>query len=87
MAETRKIQIAISGGGLAGVAIARALYQQAHVQVNVYKCAPEFSEKGMAIGMVLRYVFITTTEKRHGNLISLDVQSVNYYRYSRHGSR
>jgi salicylate hydroxylase len=53
MAETRKIQIAVSGGGLAGAAIARALYQQAHVQVDVYECAPEFSEKGMAIGMAI----------------------------------
>lgn len=53
MAETEKIQIAISGGGLAGAAIARALYQQAHVEINVYESAPEFSEKGMAIGMAI----------------------------------
>lgn len=53
MAETRKIQIAVSGGGLAGAAIARALYQQAHIEVNVYESAPEFSEKGMAIGMAI----------------------------------
>jgi salicylate hydroxylase len=53
MAETRKIQIAISGGGLAGAAIARALYQQAHVEINVYESAPEFSEKGMAVGMAI----------------------------------
>jgi salicylate hydroxylase len=49
MAETRKIEIAVSGGGLAGAAIARALYQQPHIQVNVYESAPEFLEKGMAI--------------------------------------
>ncbi|KAH7076915.1 hypothetical protein BKA63DRAFT_510996 [Paraphoma chrysanthemicola] len=53
MAETRKIQIAISGGGLADAAIARALYKQAHVQINVYESAPEFSEKGMAICMAI----------------------------------
>ena len=43
----------MSGGGLAGAAIARALYQQAHIEVNVYESAPEFSEKGMAIGMAI----------------------------------
>ncbi|KAH7082303.1 hypothetical protein FB567DRAFT_630703 [Paraphoma chrysanthemicola] len=53
MAETRKIKIAISGGGLAGAAIARALYKHANVQVDVYESAPEFSEKGMAIGMAV----------------------------------
>jgi salicylate hydroxylase len=53
MTETRKIQVAISGGGLAGAAIARALYKQAHIQVNVYESSPEFSEKGMAIGMAI----------------------------------
>ncbi|CAO2654521.1 Nn.00g112540.m01.CDS01 [Neocucurbitaria sp. VM-36] len=53
MAEPRKIQIAVSGGGLAGAAIARALYQQAHIQVNVYESASEFSKKGMAIGMAI----------------------------------
>jgi salicylate hydroxylase len=53
MAEPRKIRIAISGGGLAGVAIARALYKQDHIQVHVYESALEFSEKGMAIGMAI----------------------------------
>jgi salicylate hydroxylase len=53
MTEARKIQIAISGGGVAGAAIARALHEQAHIEVNVYESAPEFSEKGMAIIMAI----------------------------------
>ncbi|KAH7381500.1 hypothetical protein DE146DRAFT_749137 [Phaeosphaeria sp. MPI-PUGE-AT-0046c] len=32
MLETRKIQVAVSGGGLAGAAIAKALYQKAHMK-------------------------------------------------------
>jgi 2-polyprenyl-6-methoxyphenol hydroxylase-like FAD-dependent oxidoreductase len=53
MAKTPKIQIAIVGGGLAGAAIALALHQQAHVQVNVYESASEFSEKGLGIVMAI----------------------------------
>lgn len=53
MGDTRKIQVAISGGGLAGAAIARALYQHTHIQVDIYESATEFSEKGMAIGMAI----------------------------------
>lgn len=48
MSEPQKLRIAISGGGLAGAAIACALYQQPHIRVDVYESAPEFSEKGMA---------------------------------------
>ena len=53
MPDSRKIRIAISGGGLAGAAIARALYQQRHIELNVYEGAPVFSEKGMAIGLAI----------------------------------
>lgn len=53
MAEPRKIQIAVSGGGVAGAALARALYQQSHIEVDIYESAPEFSEKGMAIGLAI----------------------------------
>ncbi|KAH3946298.1 hypothetical protein HBH53_132260 [Parastagonospora nodorum] len=53
MAEPRKIQIAVSGGGVAGAAIARALCQQSHIEVNIYESAPEFSERGMAIGLAI----------------------------------
>ncbi|KAH7408781.1 hypothetical protein DE146DRAFT_786177 [Phaeosphaeria sp. MPI-PUGE-AT-0046c] len=53
MTESRKIQVAVSGGGLAGAAIALALYKQPHIELNVYESAPEFSEKGMAIGMAI----------------------------------
>jgi salicylate hydroxylase len=53
MTESRKIQVAISGGGLVGAAIALALYKQPYIELNVYESAPEFSEKGLAIGMAI----------------------------------
>ena len=49
--QTRKLRIAISGGGLAGAAIANALFRQPHLDVHVYESAPEFSERGAAIGL------------------------------------
>lgn len=53
MSSSRKIQIAISGGGLAGAAIARALFRQPHLEVHVYESAPEFSERGQAISIAI----------------------------------
>ena len=53
MAESRKIRIAVAGGGVAGAALARALYQHAHIGVDIYESAPEFSERGMAIGLAI----------------------------------
>jgi hypothetical protein len=53
MADTRKIQVAVMGGGVAGAAIARALHGQDHIEVNVYESAPEFSGRGMAIIMAI----------------------------------
>lgn len=45
------IKIAVIGGGLAGATIANALLRHAHLQVHVYESAPEFSERGAAIGL------------------------------------
>ena len=47
----RKLSIAISGGGLAGATLANALVHQPHLEVNVYESAPEFSERGAAVGL------------------------------------
>ena len=46
-----KLRIAISGGGLAGAAMANALSRQPHLHVQVYESAPEFSETGAAIAL------------------------------------
>lgn len=52
MAESSPvIKIAVIGGGLAGATIANALLQHAHLEVHVYESAPEFSERGAAIGL------------------------------------
>ncbi|KUI66790.1 Salicylate hydroxylase [Cytospora mali] len=52
MAEsTSVIKIAVIGGGLAGATIANALLRHAHLEVHVYESAPEFSERGAAIGL------------------------------------
>jgi hypothetical protein len=53
MAPTHKIRVAISGGGLAGAAVARALLHQPHLEVHIYESAPEFSERGLGIGMAV----------------------------------
>lgn len=45
------LRVAIIGGGLAGVTLANALVQTPHLDVQVYESAPEFSERGAAIGL------------------------------------
>lgn len=45
------IKIAVIGGGLAGASIANALLRHSHLDVHVYESAPEFSERGAAIGL------------------------------------
>lgn len=50
-ATSSAIKIAIIGGGLAGVSIANALLRYAHLDVHVYESAPEFSERGAAVGL------------------------------------
>ncbi|MCJ1325778.1 hypothetical protein MMC10_002441 [Thelotrema lepadinum] len=56
MADTKpapKLRIAISGGGLAGAAIANALVQHRYLEVHVYESALEFSERGAAVGLTI----------------------------------
>lgn len=45
------IRIAVIGGGLAGATMANALLRHAHLEVHVYESAPEFSERGAAVGI------------------------------------
>ncbi|KAI2630915.1 FAD/NAD(P)-binding domain-containing protein [Hypoxylon sp. NC1633] len=45
------IRIAIIGGGLAGAIMANALSKIPRVRVQVYESAPEFSERGLGIGL------------------------------------
>ena len=49
----QKPRIAISGGGLAGAAITNALINIPHLEVHVYESAPEFSERGAAVGLAI----------------------------------
>lgn len=51
MPETLSIKIAVIGGGLAGATIANALLRYTHLDVHVYESAPEFSERGAAVGL------------------------------------
>ncbi|KAI0206734.1 salicylate hydroxylase [Astrocystis sublimbata] len=45
------IRIAVIGGGLAGASLANALIRSSHLSVHVFESAPEFSERGAAIGL------------------------------------
>jgi len=45
------IRIAIIGGGLAGATLANALLKHKHLDVEIFESAPEFSEKGAAVGI------------------------------------
>ncbi|KAI1147678.1 salicylate hydroxylase [Nemania diffusa] len=49
--ENKKIRIAIIGGGLAGATAANALFRLPHFDVHVFESAPEFSERGAAVGL------------------------------------
>ncbi|KAH8881936.1 salicylate hydroxylase [Thozetella sp. PMI_491] len=44
-------RIAIIGGGLAGATVANALVHLSGLEVHIYESAPEFSERGAAIGL------------------------------------
>lgn len=46
----RKIRIAISGGGLAGASLLRALLQYPHLDIHIFESASEFKEAGAAVG-------------------------------------
>ncbi|OAA79155.1 salicylate hydroxylase [Akanthomyces lecanii RCEF 1005] len=47
----QKLRIAIVGGGLGGTCMAHALINKPHLDVHVYEAAPEFSERGAAVGL------------------------------------
>ena len=67
MADT-PTRLAIIGGGLAGVTLANALIRIPHLDVHVYEAAPEFSERGAAVGIAknalaaLRHIFPSVDE-------------------------
>ncbi|KAI0967861.1 salicylate hydroxylase [Xylaria arbuscula] len=46
-----RFRVAIVGGGLAGATLANALIQQPQLEVHVFESAPEFSERGAAVGL------------------------------------
>ena len=48
-----KFRIAITGGGLAGATLANALLDQPHLDIHIYESAPEFSERGAAVGLAV----------------------------------
>ncbi|KAI0837899.1 FAD/NAD(P)-binding domain-containing protein [Hypoxylon sp. FL0890] len=50
MAEA-PIRIAIVGGGFAGATLANALLGASHLEVHIFESAPEFSERGAAVGL------------------------------------
>lgn len=51
MASTDKpVRIAILGGGLAGAATCKGLVKHPNLRVDIFESAPEFREKGQAIG-------------------------------------
>lgn len=53
MGSSDKLRVAVNGGGLAGAAIVNALFRQPHLDVHIYESAPEFSERGQAIGLAI----------------------------------
>ncbi len=49
----RRLRIPITGGGLAGAALANALFDQPHLDIHIFGSAPEFSERGAAVGLAV----------------------------------
>lgn len=48
-----RIRIGIIGGGLAGATLANALIQHPHLEIELFESAPEFSERGAAVGLAV----------------------------------
>jgi hypothetical protein len=51
MASDGKLRIAIIGGGLAGATLMNALLEHSHLSPEIFESAPEFSERGAAVGI------------------------------------
>lgn len=49
--DAEEIRIAITGGGLAGTTLVNTLMRHPHIDVHIYESAPEFSERGAAVGL------------------------------------
>ena len=49
--NSKPIRIAISGGGIAGATLMNALLQNPNIDPHIYESAPEFSERGAAVGL------------------------------------
>ena len=49
----RRLRVAIIGGGLAGATLANALFDQPHLDIHIFESAPEFSERGAAVGLAV----------------------------------
>ena len=49
--STRRLRVAIAGGGLAGATLINVLQKYPHLDVQIYESAPEFSERGAAVGI------------------------------------
>ncbi|KAJ8062167.1 hypothetical protein OCU04_008725 [Sclerotinia nivalis] len=50
---TKKIRIAIIGGGLAGATLIHSLLKQPHLSIHIYESASVFSERGAAVGLAI----------------------------------
>lgn len=46
-----KLRVAIIGGGLAGATLMNALLKYSHLSPEIFESAPEFSERGAAVGI------------------------------------
>ncbi|KAI0100099.1 salicylate hydroxylase [Nemania sp. FL0031] len=53
MSVETPLKLAIIGGGLAGVTLGNALIQHPHIEVHIYESAPQFSERGAAVGLAI----------------------------------
>jgi salicylate hydroxylase len=51
MAQSPQMRVAIVGGGLAGATLMNALLKHPHLDVDIFESAPEFSERGAAVGL------------------------------------
>jgi salicylate hydroxylase len=51
MTSTKPLRLAIIGGGLAGATLINALMTLPHLSIKIYESAPQFSERGAAVGL------------------------------------